>query len=94
MRIKNILFKKNIGLLGVNERSIFNAATDQKGMDGRCDLQNAIKEYEDEEESLLTDMAFAFRAVREVMKEILGAETTVSDENSRDERTPVRRVIA
>ena len=90
MRIENILFKRNTDLLDVNERSIFNAATDQKGVDGRFDLQSMIKDYEDEDESFQTDMAFAFRAVRGAMKEILGAETAVSDEKKREERTPVR----
>lgn len=94
MRIKNILFKENTDLLDVNERSIFNTTTDHKDADGRFDLQNVIREYEDEEESLLTDMAFAFGAVREVMKEILGAETAVSYEKKREERTTVRSVAA
>jgi hypothetical protein len=78
----------------VNERSIFKTASDQKGVESYFDLQSMINDYEDEEESLLTDMAFAFGAVRVVMKEILGAETVFSDENNRDERTPVRRVVA
>jgi len=90
MKIENILLKRNTDLLDVNERSIFNAATDQKGVDGRFDLQSMIKDYEDEDESFLTDMAFAFEAVRGAMREILGAETAVSDEKKREERTPVR----
>jgi len=94
IKIKNILIKKNIGMMGVNERSIFSAKTDQMGVDGRFDLQSMIRDYEDEEESFLTDIAFAFGAVREAMKEILSAETIVSDDKNREETPPVRRVAA
>ena len=94
MKIKKILFKKNIGLLRVNEESVFHFAAVQNGVEGGFDLQGMIREYEKEEESLLTDMAFAFGAVRGAMKEILGGETAVSDAIKREERTQVCSVTA
>ena len=89
MKIKKILFKKNLGLLGMHEESVLHFDAVQNGEEGGFDLQGMIRNYELEEESLLTDMAFAFGAVRGAIKEILGGETAVSDAKKREERTPV-----
>lgn len=73
MRILAVLFKKNIGLFGDDEKSVFITAAEENCQEGGFNLQAMLKDYEDEVESILTDVAFAFSAVRGVMKEILGA---------------------
>lgn len=99
VKIKNILLKKNIGLLGMSEQSVFNPAAGHSGaghsgVERSFDLLSMIREYEEEDESLLTDMTFAFSAVRGAMKEILGAETASADAENREERTLAYRMTA
>jgi len=93
-KMKSILFKKTFGLLDLDEDCVFNTVTDQNGAAGSFDLLNMIREYEDQEESLLTDIVFSFGAVRGAVKEILRAETAAAEGGNNKERIPARRVIA
>ena len=86
MKIINILFKKNIGVLGYNEQSIFHSIEDRNAAASSFDLQNTIMDYENNEESLMLDVAFAFGSVKRVMKEMLGIEESVSDEINEEKR--------
>ena len=99
VKIKNILLKKSLGLLSMGEQSVFRRAAEYSGADLRgaeisFDLLRMIREYEGEDESLLTDMAFSFKAVRSVMKEILSAKKAVSIEMTSDERSFTYRATA
>jgi len=77
-----VLFKINTGLLGEDEQSALSIATYRIRKESDFDLQAMLKDYEGEMESMLTDVTFAFSAVREAMKEILDAEKSVSAEGN------------
>jgi len=82
IKILEVLFKINTGLLGEDEQSALSIATYRIRKESDFDLQAMFKDYEGEMESMLTDVTFAFSAVREAMKEILDAEKSVSAEGN------------
>jgi hypothetical protein len=81
IKILVVLFKINTGLLREGNQSVLSAATlNQHRKKDDFNLQAMLKDYEGKADRMLTDITFAFNAVREAMEVVLDNESAITKE--------------
>lgn len=80
IKLLEVLFKVNTGLLRESNLSALSLKPNRHRKKENYNLQVMLKEYEGKVDLMITDITFAFDAVRQTMEEILDNESVITKE--------------